>query len=77
MFQQLHLLTVTVTSYVLRQRSLTSKTQQIKSYPKLTIPRLRTVSLLERLVQGCREITLTGESWFHTSTPWGLNPGPS
>ncbi len=25
----------------------------------------------------CREMTLTGESLFHISTPWGLNPGPS
>jgi hypothetical protein len=25
----------------------------------------------------CRETTLTGESQFHISTPWGLNLGPS
>jgi hypothetical protein len=25
----------------------------------------------------CSETTLTGESRFHLSTPWGLNPGPS
>ncbi len=25
----------------------------------------------------CSETTLTGESPFHISTPWGLNPGPS
>ncbi len=24
----------------------------------------------------CSETTLTEESWFHISTPWGLNPGP-
>jgi hypothetical protein len=27
--------------------------------------------------QGHSETTLTGESWFHISPPWGLNPGPS
>ncbi len=25
----------------------------------------------------CSKTMLTGESWFHKSTPWGLNPGPS